>query len=166
MLKQATMAERLGIAKKAARDIEQWLKTNRRTTEVLNVEDDPIYQVIDVDLLWRAKDQEVKIEIKGDTYHKTGNFFLETYSNEERNTPGCFMYTQADFVFYYFVEIKTLYSLPMPETKDWFEKHINEFKESRTQTPYGNGQRYTTVGRLVPIKTLMKNVPGIKLYKL
>ena len=81
MLKQATMEERLVIAKKAARNIEQWLKTNSGTTEVLNVEDDPVYQDIDVDLLWRSKDREVKIEIKGDTYHKTGNFFLETYSN-------------------------------------------------------------------------------------
>jgi hypothetical protein len=162
----ATMENRSPTAKKAASDIERWLRAKTQTSEVINVEDDPDYRKIDVDLIWKYAGRDIKVEIKGDTYHRTGNFFLETHSNEELNKPGCFMYTESDYVFYYFVEIKKLYVMPMPETREWFQKHKNEFRESRTQTDVGNGNRYTTVGRLVPIKTLIQNVPNIKEYQL
>jgi len=166
MPNKSTMDERSETGDKATGDIVKWLRKNKRTVDIINVEDDPRYQAQDVDLIWKSIDQEIKIEIKGDTWHKTGNFFLETHSNEEKDTLGCFLYTEADFVFYYFTEIKTLYVLPMPESRVWFEKHMGEFKEKRTQTIVGNGRYYTTVGRLVPIATLLKNVPSIKKYQL
>jgi hypothetical protein len=76
------------------------------------------------------------------------------------------MYTEADFVYYYFVVIKKLYILPMPDTRLWFLEHLEEFRESATQTVVGNGNFYTTVGRLVPIKTLLHNVENVKIYDL
>jgi len=105
MLKRATMQARVSIAEQAAKDIEAWLRSKKISIEVLNVENDEKYQAADVDLLWKTTLGDKTIEIKGDTYHRTGNFFLETHSNKERNTPGCFMYTEADFVYYYFVLI-------------------------------------------------------------
>jgi hypothetical protein len=65
-----------------------------------------------------------KIEIEGDRWHTTGNFFFETYSNQEKATPGCFLYTQADLVFCYFVEPHLLYILSgasstQPTTRQW-----------------------------------------------
>ena len=165
MLKQATMQERTSIAEQAARDIEAWLRKKKISVDVINVEGDKKYQAADIDLLWKTTLGEKTIEIKGDTYHQTGNFFLETYSNRERNTPGCFLYTEADFIYYYFVTIKKLYILPMPETRQWFLQHIDEFNEKATQTALENGSKYTTVGRLVPIKILTQHV-GVKVYQL
>jgi hypothetical protein len=165
MLKRATMQDRTSVAVQAARDIEAWLRKKKITVDVVNVEGDRKYQSADIDLIWKTTLGEKTIEIKGDTYHQTGNFFLETHSNRELNTPGCFLYTEADFVYYYFVGIKKLYILPMPETRLWFLEHMDEFSEKATQTVVGNGAKYTTVGRLAPIKILTQNI-NVKVYQL
>lgn len=100
------------------------------------------------------------MEFIGDRWNKTNNFFFETHSNLEKGTPGCFMYTSADWLFYYFINTRLLYQLPMPKTRDWFGITINRFQERETTTPVG-ATRYTTVGRLVPITTVMMEVPGV-----
>jgi hypothetical protein len=175
VLKQHTMTYTTSVAKTAAADITHFLQTNwPQTVAVHNVEDDPAYQEHayqehDVDLLWTTLDRfgrlrVIPIEIKGDRYHQTGNFFFETVSNESRQTPGCFLYTKAEWLFYYFVEIGMLYCLPMSEVRPWFEAHGGRFKESRTSTPVRNN-RYVTVGRLVPIQTLLAEVSSILQYQ-
>ncbi|MFP4318792.1 MAG: hypothetical protein ACLFQ7_07470 [Phormidium sp.] len=155
-----SMNDGMTVAKRASRDIEAWLNQIPETLGVENVEDDPEYQQMDVDLLWHLEGACLKVEIKGDRYHKTGNFFFETHSNHERGTPGCFLYTEADWLFYYFVTPRTLYQLPMPETRDWFLKHRQQFRERSTRTPVGSGF-YTTVGRLVPIAQVLAEVPRV-----
>lgn len=154
------MNQSLQVAKQATRDIERWLLSLSETVRIKNVEDDPEYQKVDIDLIWTNKSGSYRIEIKGDTYHKTGNFFFETHSNKERNTPGCFMYTEADFIFYYFVTSRVLYLLPIPTTRNWFIDNINRFRERSTTTNVGNSY-YTTVGRLVPIQVVMQEVPNL-----
>ncbi|WP_292877660.1 hypothetical protein [Nostoc sp. NMS1] len=104
-------------------------------------------------------------EIKGDRWNKTRNLFFETHSNLERGTPGCFMYTEADWLFYYFVNTRQLYRLPMPKTREWFLITMRRFRERTTTTPVGSSY-YTTVGRLVPITTVMLEVAGIKMEQL
>ncbi|WP_341524533.1 hypothetical protein WKK05_18000 [Nostoc sp. UHCC 0302] len=107
-------------------------------------------------------DRRVLIEVKGDRWDKTRNFFFETDSNLEKGTPGCFMYTQAEWLFYYFVNTGQLYRLPMPKTRDWFLITMKRFRERSTTTSVGDSH-YTTVGRLVPITTVMLEVPGVKM---
>lgn len=114
------MHEGMQVAKLAATDIEAWLKSKPETISVQNVELEPAFQQIDVDLIWTTQNGSKKIEIKGDRLHKTRNFFFETHSNLEKGTPGCFMYTEADYLFYYFVTPRLLYWLPMPATRNWF----------------------------------------------
>jgi hypothetical protein len=155
------MQDATRIARRAARDLSAWLSADPRTVRVRNVEDDPAFRRIDVDLIWETHQRAYKIEIKGDRWHTTGNFFFETFSNKEKATPGCFLYTQADFVFYYFVAPRLLYILPMPATRDWFLANLACFAERTTTTPVGNTM-YTTVGRLVPISVLLRAVPGVK----
>ncbi|MCZ6675721.1 MAG: hypothetical protein O7E52_00570 [Candidatus Poribacteria bacterium] len=75
------------------------------------------------------------------------------------------MYTQADYLFYYFVEVKELHILPMPQTRDWFSPRINEFKERTTSTPVGGGS-YRTVGRLVPRTRVKNEVANVKIIDL
>lgn len=88
-----TMHDALEVAKLAAADIEAWLHSQPETISVVNVEDDPDYQRRDVDLIWTTQTGEMLIEIKGDRWDKTRNLFFETHSNQEKETPGCFMYT-------------------------------------------------------------------------
>lgn len=163
---RSTMGERSRVSKQAAAEIEAWLKKNPITREVRNVEDDRRYRQLDIDLVWKTTEGDETIEIKGDTYHTTGNFFFETLSNRERNTLGCFMYTEADFVYYYFVTIKKLYVLPMPKIRIWFQEHMNEFRERATETAAGRDSFYTTVGRLVPIARVLKDFPDLIIHTL
>lgn len=160
-----TMNEAVAVGKQATADITFWLRGLSQTVKIENVEDDPNFQRLDVDLIWTTHKGRYQIEVKGDRYHKTGNFFLETHSNKEKGTPGCFMYTQADLLFYYFVVPRTLYILPVPATRPWFQARIDQFRQRSTTTPVGN-RYYTTVGRLVPIKTVIEEIPTVTRYQL
>lgn len=155
-----SMSDGLEVAKLATADISDWLLQKPETISVINVEDDPAFQSRDIDLIWTTQKGEVLVEVKGDRWNRTNNFFFETHSNLEKRTPGCFMYTEADLLFYYFVNTRLLYRLPMPKTRDWFRITMNRFRERSTTTPVGNSH-YTTVGRLVPITTVMLEVPGV-----
>lgn len=53
----------------------------------------------------------------------------------------------------------------MPETRDWFKKHLSQFKERETSTPV-NGTYYITVGRLVPRSKVLKEIPTVKVIDL
>ncbi|MCI0398964.1 MAG: hypothetical protein L0322_29080 [Chloroflexi bacterium] len=137
-----------------------------QTVVVHNVEEMPVYQEHDVDLLWTVVDRAgrmrvIPIEVKGDRYHQTGNFFFETISNESRGTPGCFMYTKAKWLFYYFVEIGRLYCLPVARVRPWFCHQMERFEERRTSTPVGQDEVYVTIGRLVPIQAVLEEVEGV-----
>jgi hypothetical protein len=156
------MDEAVRVSAQAAGDIEAWLGKQPETVHVQNVEGDPDYQRIDVDLLWNTTQGPFQVEIKGDRWDKTGNFFFETHSNKERGTPGCFLYTEAHFLFYYFVIPKILYILPMPETRTWFLQNIDAFRERPTTTSTKDGGHYTTVGRLVPIENVLASVPKVR----
>lgn len=164
--KTYTMNEGVGVAQQATADITQWLCSLPQTIAVENVENDPNYQQIDVDLLLTTTKGQFKLEIKGDRWHKTGNFFFETYSNFERGTPGCFIYTEADWLCYYFITPRELYLLPMPTTREWFLENLDRFRERSTTTPIQGGGHYTTVGRLVAIATVRQEVADIRKIQL
>jgi len=169
-LKKYSMKSASSVAAQATTDIEKYLKSLPETVAVINVENDSTYRQKDIDIIWRRKEREVvtevTIEVKGDRYFRTGNYFFETISNKSKGTPGCFMYTEADFIYYYFVDEKELHILPMPETRDWFIPRINKFEERETSTPVGNGKYYITVGRLVPRKIVAESVNGVQLIHL
>ncbi len=166
-----TMNAASGVAKQAARDIEAWLLAKPEAIEVINVEDSSDYREKDIDLIYKYRNKAgaeltTSIEIKGDRWHRTGNYFLETTSNDQKKTPGCFIYSEADWLFYYFVEIRQLHIIPMLEARKWFTDNINDFKEKKTMTPLANGSHYNTVGRLVPVNVLQKAVTKIKVVNI
>jgi len=165
MPRKITMAEGVRVAERASTELEAWLREWHGTVNVENVEGDSDYQAKDIDLLWMTIARDYTIEIKADRWHETGNFFFETVSNKEKGTPGCFLYTEADFLFYYFTEPRTLYILSMPRTRQWFLENANRFAERETTTPVGH-DHYSTVGRLVPIQTALAEVTGIKVKQL
>jgi hypothetical protein len=50
----------------------------------------------------------------------------------------------------------------MPQTRDWFVRHLDDFREAETSTPAGDGDFYVTVGRLVPVDRVLREVPGVR----
>lgn len=165
------MAEASAVEEEAIGILVAYLRGQPGSLEVRDVRADPAYRVADVDLLWTCADRQgrphtARLEVKADRWHQTGNFFFETQSNKTRGTPGCFLYTKADFVLYYFVTPRKLYVLPMPATRDWFVANQGRFVERETATPVGRGEQYITVGRLVPIAEVLAQVAGVKVRQL
>ena len=159
------------MAEEAAAAVEALLRRQARTLAVRNVENDPHYRTKDIDILWEVlledgSTKTVSIEVKGDRWYKTGNYFFETISNEGKETPGCFLYTEADYVYYYFVTERELHILPMPATREWFIERLESFKERKTSTPLSSGGAYLTVGRLVPRQLLLAEVEGVQVRKI
>lgn len=168
-----SMSEAVNVADIAYNDIENYLKRFNETLNIINVENDEYYRSKDIDMIWERKInnviQRITIEIKGDRYHHTGNYFFETVSNDQKNTPGCFLYTEADYLFYYFVFAKELHILPMPATRNWFlENEYRYTKITKTSTVDNFGKfMYNTLGKLVPkVDVRAAEIEGMKIVKL
>lgn len=163
------MESTLEVADIGFRDVNLFLCAMPETIAVINVEKDKHFQRKDIDLIWvyKYKNSEYmkRVEIKADRYSQTGNYFIETVSNQTKDTKGCFLYTEADFLFYYFVDTKELNVIPMPLAKEWFLANQDRFIEKELSTLVGKGS-YVTKGRLVPKKTLNKEVKGVKVIML
>jgi hypothetical protein len=76
-----SMSDGVRVAEEAAAKITAWLFSKPETIDVCNVEQDPQFQTQDIDLIWTTQQGTNSIEIKGDRWHQTGNFFFETHSN-------------------------------------------------------------------------------------
>ena len=138
------------------------------TQIVHSVEDDPRYQPLGIDLLWvvpeRSFLRSMTVEVKGDRYDQTGNFFFETVSNIQYSTGGGFVITRAEWLFYYFINSGKLYCLPMEFVKPWFVENMSRFRERIAQSQR-DGSHWRTAGRLVPIVTALREVPAIKAFQ-
>ena len=169
MTKSYTFIEKDNFSKRGIEIVCRYLKSLKKTVQIKNVEGEKDYQKNDIDLVWVYKKDDksrmISIEVKTDKY-TTGNFWLETISNEEIGTAGCFIKSKAKYLFYYFTEWDNMYIIPLKKAQSWFLENLNRFRESKTTTKDGLGRhKHTTVGRLVPIETMMEEVKGIKLVK-
>lgn len=135
-----------------------FLKSRQDFLHIMSLENEKFYQPKGIDLLLTRKLEVAPyvkaetIEVKTDRYHKTGNYFFETVSNVSKNTSGCFLYTEADFLFYVFPEIE-IHILPTKKVREWFLPKIDSFKEKSCTTE----GKYETKGRLVPRELLITN---------
>ena len=151
------------------------VRSNWAHTELVHrIEEDKRYQVRGIDLLWVVQRENflkcVTVEVKSDRNHHTGNFFFETVSVEERSKPGAFLITRAEWLFYYFVVSKELYCIPIRTAKPWFLTYETEFVQRKVRTVRTErGQpacdsTWTTLGRLVPIKRAIREIPGVRRF--
>ncbi|MBX5483653.1 MAG: hypothetical protein IRZ16_17660 [Myxococcaceae bacterium] len=155
-----------GAADRAVALVRQFVRTIDPTSVVHDVQADPRFQHRGVDLLWERAGHPVQgLEVKGDRQGRRGNYFFELISNLEKDTPGCFLYTLADAYLYVFLDLEEVHVLPMPATREWFLKKAKEFPLRHARTKTGNAT-YTTVGALVPIRTLMREVAGAERHRL
>lgn len=135
---------------------------------VHSVETDPRYQPLGIDLLWVVTERtflrSITVEVKGDRYAKSGNFFFETVSDLGRSTVGGFVITRAEWLFYYFIQRGLLYCLPMEHVKPWFVDQVGRFRERVAQSQHGSSQ-WRTAGQLVPIATVLAEIPAIRIFQ-
>lgn len=165
--KKYTMGQASHTANLGTEHIFNFLQNQKSTVKVVNVESDIEYQKKDIDLIWvreiNGEIRETTIEIKVDNYYRTGNYFFETLSNVERGTDGCFMYSEAKYLFYYFLNVE-LHVFNLAKAREWFVANRNRFKLVKTSTPINSfGDVYHTEGALVNRATFAKEYEG-KLY--
>lgn len=147
-----------------------------RIVRIENVEDQPLYQKKDIDLLVhsyrpRTMDSAVSsIEIKADTYaagdfpgrRDQGNFFFELVSNDTRSprTPGCFVYCEADHFYYLFLATGTLYTFDCKALQQSVLKRIG-FDANR----FLNSPRSLTEISMPGLKHTSTRIGGIVRYR-
>ena len=153
-MKSYTMESACETADEGTAHIEAYLRRLKTTQSLLNVEGDPRYQKEDIDLLWGIGGVVISVEIKVDNYFESGNYFFEVISNTKKDTPGCFMYSSADLLFYYFLNHE-LHVMDLKKVRKWFMEHRSEFRIASTSTSV-NGNKYYTKGCLVPRYRLLE----------
>ncbi len=126
---------------------------------VHDVQDDKFFQVLDVDLVVVGEFMKPTfVEVKGDR-HLTGNAYIETVSNFELDKPGCFIYTGADIVAYYFVRKGQCVMIPVPEFQAWMTDNIHRYDQKQVGSKSGKGA-YTSRGYPVPVKDILAEIHG------
>jgi hypothetical protein len=155
----------LGAADRAAALCHVYLRAQAAGSRVHDVQQDPRFQHRGIDLLWERDDLPVQgIEVKGDRQGRRGNYFFELVSNVEKDTPGCFLYTVADAYLYVFLDLGEVHHLPLPGTRDWFVPRARDYPLRHTRTRTGQ-ITYTTVGALVPVVDVLREVPGAARFR-
>lgn len=162
-----TMHDRMPFAEEAARRSTAFLLSQDPASRVENVEDDPHYQSLDVDLLWHRPGGVVGVECKGDAQaHRTGNYVLETLSNRDAGTAGCFLKSRADVWHYHLLGSRELHVWDLEPVRAWFLAHQDRFPRRETKSG-GAAGGWTTVFRLVPIRAVLEEVGGhVGVYRL
>jgi len=130
------------------------------TVEVVDVSDNKDYQDEDVDFLWITKNlfktDVFKVEVKTDSFPEN-NIFFELISNLEKGLAGCLMYTQADYLAYYYEQTGNCYVFDAQRLKKEIFNHpfyLDDSKKKKVKNRVGQGS-YTTVGLAIPLADVM-----------
>lgn len=165
MTRAYTMRGVLGAAERAVELTGTLLQWHDPASRVHDVQDDPRFQHRGIDLLWEHRGGKLtSIEVKGDRHARRQTYFFELVSNVEKNTPGCFLYSEADWLLYVFLETREVHQLPLPAVRQWFLGKENTFPLRKANTQMGT-HFYTTVGATVPISDVMRNISDAKRYR-
>lgn len=143
----------------------EFLEKHPESVSVLSVESDRRFQPIGIDFLWirfQGAPRMEPVEVKTDT-HTSGNFYLETRANVEREKPGWLHTTQSLWLAYYFVQSGHLYLLSTLELARWFaqSRYNSPAFEKTTFTRSGSGG-YHSNGVPVPILEVLEHVPHVQ----
>lgn len=143
----------------------RYLKYVLKYPEVINTESNRAIQKKDIDLIALMEDEHsvrgATVEVKTDRY-KTGNLFFETISNIQKRTPGCLMYSEADWLHYFFTEYKHLYVMDMKLFREWMLRNRHRYKPRITSTGDGSGRFYTSEGIPIPLRDIRRDFSEFK----
>ena len=155
----------MGAADRAVSLARAFLELQAPDGRIHDVQSDPRFQHRGVDLLWdRPGRPVVGVEVKGDRNARRKNYFLELVSNLEKDTPGCFLYSEADLLVYVFLETREVHCLPLPRLREWFLPRAKDYPLKHTRTRTGK-VLYTAVGAVVPIKEVLAAGVGALRHK-
>jgi len=156
----------LGAAERAVQLARAYLAYRAPGSRVHDVQGDPRFQHRGVDLLWEVDGQVLGVEVKGDRQPRRTTYFLEVISNLEKQTPGCFLYSEADAFVYVFLGQGEVHHLPLQKARSWFlAQPSGTFQVKHTHTRIG-GDLYTTVGAVVPVERLLAEVDGAARFRI
>jgi hypothetical protein len=164
-MRSYTMRGVMGAADRAVSIAREVLRREVPGSLVHDVQSDPRFQHRGVDLLWDRPGQAVQgVEVKGDRQGgRRGTYFFELLSNAERESPGCFLYSEADLMAYVMVDRQETHLLALPAVRAWFLGKAKDFPLRSTRTRTG-AALYTTVGAIVPVRQVRAEVPdGLKI---
>ena len=122
-------------------ELKRYLRANG--ADVVDVSNNPNYWNKDIDLIADG----VNIEVKWDgVMATTGNIYIETLSDIDRQKSGWFNFCQADKLYYGDATNKIFYIFDFPQLKEYVEQHKKELKErvARDRNKY-------SLGYLLPI---------------
>ena len=159
--KEHRFAESNKAGSKGEATVIEWLNSADNVKRVTDVSDDKKWQEKDVDLLVLFDNgRMLKMEVKTDSY-KTGNFFYETISNKSKGSSGCFEYTDADFIIYYYSELKILYLMETKKLRRWFHLYKPRLEKMKKEVV---NKYYKSEGYAIPIRMIKKH-DWVKEYK-
>lgn len=125
-------------------EAKKYLRANGADVE--DVSNNPAYWKKDIDLIADG----VSIEVKWDgVLATTGNIYIETITDVEKNKPGWYEICQADKLYYGDAQNKIFYIFDFAQLKEYVEQHRKEFKERKAR----DTNKYS-LGYLVPIGDL------------
>lgn len=135
--------------------IQAFLSTIPSISSVESVSDIEHYQKLDIDFLVTTTSGDVlSYELKTEpTAHHTGNFFYEYICNVEKDTPGCFIFSQADYWMTFIPQSGMLYIFPLIQYRKYVLKRA---KYNQMINVYNKGK--LTRGKLLSIAEVCANV--------
>lgn len=166
-IKTYSFSDKNNATKRTEILIKQWYE--KYGYLVFDVSDLKGYQVKDIDLLVYYNgdvNTQLKLEVKSDTY-ESNNYFAEVISNTSKNTLGCWLQTESDYIMYYFEKSCELHMIPTKQAQDYVINNYDKLKSVFVGTKTDNGKKilYYTEGKLVNKKQLQKAI-DIEIYDL
>jgi hypothetical protein len=96
----------------------------------------------------KERGTRASVEYKTDTLsHKTGNIFVEIWSNKEAEKRGWAYPTTAQWLYYYVTGLNQVFIVDVAQLKLYLENWQIQFKVKTARNP-----NYTSEGMLVPIE--------------
>lgn len=120
------------IGNKGENVIFNYLLNHSSTINLIDVSKDEWFQQFDIDFIQQDIFHNInKIEVKTDRLaDKTGNMVYEIWSDKRTHSKGCFEKTEADYIFYYLINSRTLYVFNTKELREWVSEHIDDLKQT------------------------------------
>jgi len=167
--KSYSMEESLNVTNQGTRDILEFLNNRQGMLAVINVESIYKYRDMDIDLIIVTDNDKLllsTIEIKVDRCYETGNYYFEYISNLNKNSLGCFMYSHADWLYYYYLNVRELHIMPFKKLRLWFMKNKERFEVKYTATSNYGSIIYCSKGYIVPRQVVWNEFKEVQIIKL
>lgn len=152
--------EKKEVEGRGMEELKCFLRKSPTVLEIVDTSNIKDYWKMGVDLIIKYQKKENLIEVKVEQSSQTGNFYIETISNNTKRSQGWLYTTQSNYIYYYFLDTKELHVLHVEKFREWFNNNMNRFPAVSVKTHVGTGFYYS-IGKLVN-RDLVKSELDIK----